>query len=51
MDAFITSVSGRVPGATDAAGAFESHLLAFLAEEARISGEVIDVTARRAGVS
>lgn len=44
---FVTSVRSGEPGPTDIATARESHLLAFLAEEARTGGAWIDVTARR----
>lgn len=47
MEAFLATVETGVPPATPATESFESHLLAFLAEEARKSGAVIDVTARR----
>jgi len=50
MDEFLTAVAQGTPSATEATGALESHMLAFLAEEARLSGRVIDVRARREAV-
>lgn len=47
MDAFVDSIENGSPPATSAAESLESHLLAFLAEEARLSGTVIDVGPRR----
>jgi predicted dehydrogenase len=47
MEAFLATVETGAPPATPAAESLESHFLAFLAEEARKSGAVIDVTARR----
>lgn len=44
---FVDSVRTGAPGPTDIATARESHLLAFLAEEARVAGTWIDVTSRR----
>ncbi len=47
VSAFVEAAADHRPGPTDVAEAVESHLLAFCAEEARTSGEPIDVTARR----
>ena len=47
MEAFLDTVENGAPPATPASESFEGHLLAFLAEEARTTGEVIDVAARR----
>jgi hypothetical protein len=47
MAAFIDSIESGSPPATSAAESLESHLLAFLADEARLSGTVIDVGSRR----
>ena len=47
MEAFLATVETGAPPATPASESLESHLLAFLAEEAREAGTVIDVTARR----
>jgi predicted dehydrogenase len=47
MEAFLNSIENGAPPATSAAESLESHLLAFLAEEARLAGSVIDVTSRR----
>jgi len=46
---FTDSIENGLPPETSAAESLESHLLAFLAEEARLSGAVIDVDERRAG--
>jgi predicted dehydrogenase len=47
IEAFLESVATGAPPATSAAESLEGHLLAFLAEEARLTGEIIDVTRRR----
>ena len=47
MEAFLATVETGAPPATPASESLESHLLAFLAEEARQEGTVIDVAARR----
>jgi predicted dehydrogenase len=47
IEAFLESVEFGVAPATSAAESLESHLLAFLAEEARLNGTVIDVASRR----
>jgi predicted dehydrogenase len=47
LEAFLATVETSAPPATPASESFESHLLAFLAEEARTTGNVIDVRARR----
>lgn len=47
MGALVDSVRRRDPPLTDAKQSLESHLLAFLAEEARETGEWVDVRARR----
>ncbi len=45
--AFVESAADGRPGPTDLSEIVESHFLAYLAEEARISGATIDVSARR----
>ena len=45
--AFAQSVAAGVPGRTSAAASLESHLLAFAAEESRLTGEVIDMATVR----
>lgn len=47
MRSFTESVRSGSPGPTDASTARESHLLAFLAEQARLTGAWIDVDSRR----
>jgi hypothetical protein len=47
IEAFCDTLALGSAPATSAAESIESHLLAFLAEEARLSGAVIDVTSRR----
>ena len=47
LEAFISTIEHGTPPATSAAESLESHLLAFLAEEARMTGAVIDVSRRR----
>ena len=47
MEAFLATVGNRRTPATPASESLESHFLAFLAEEARKTGIVIDVAARR----
>ncbi len=47
MEAFLATVETGAPPATPASESLESHFLAFLAEEARKTGMVIDVAARR----
>ncbi|MGQ0848958.1 MAG: Gfo/Idh/MocA family protein [Actinomycetota bacterium] len=47
IEAFLETVIHGAPPATSAAESMESHLLAFLAEEARISGTTIAVDHRR----
>ena len=47
IEAFLDSIEHGKPPATSARESIESHLLAFLAEEARLEGKVIDVTTRR----
>lgn len=49
IEAFVAFVDGRAAPVTTAAQSFESHLLAYLSEEARLSGQVIDVNQRRGG--
>jgi predicted dehydrogenase len=51
LEAFIESIESGAPPATSAAESMESHLLAFLAEEARLNGTVIDVQSRRLGMA
>lgn len=51
MHDFLAAAAAGHAGRSDAAEALESHLLAFLAEEARIGGGIIDVTARRQAVT
>jgi hypothetical protein len=48
LELFTDSVEKGRPPETSAAESLESHLLAFLAEESRVTGQVIDVAARRA---
>ena len=45
---FLTAIDTGAPSKTSGLTSFESHLLAFGAEDARISGEVVDLSARRA---
>jgi predicted dehydrogenase len=47
IEGFVDSIELGLPPATSAAESLESHLLAFLAEESRLSGEVIEVASRR----
>ncbi len=47
LTGFARSIRGEAPPSTSAEASLEGHLLAFLAEEARISGEWIDVAGRR----
>lgn len=47
IDGFLAGVANGAPSLTPAEEAFESHLLALLAEEARTGGIWIDVGARR----
>lgn len=47
IEAFLDSIELGKPPATSAAESIESHLLAFLAEEARLGRTVIDVDSRR----
>jgi predicted dehydrogenase len=47
MEAFLATVETGAPPATPASESFESHFLAFLAEEAMHERTVIDVAARR----
>ncbi|MBN1641682.1 MAG: Gfo/Idh/MocA family oxidoreductase [Anaerolineae bacterium] len=47
LAAFVQAVRSGVPGATSAHAALESHLMAFAAEEARVSGSTIDMDAYR----
>jgi predicted dehydrogenase len=51
IESFLASIEGREPPVTTAAESFESHLLAFLAEEARLNGSTIDVVDRRSRAS
>ena len=49
MDAFVQVLQGLSQGTlTDARSALESHLLAFAAEEARLTGQVVEMDAFRA---
>ena len=50
LDAFVAAVRGEAPSPTSARESLESHLLAFTAEEARLTGEPVDVTNVRATV-
>jgi predicted dehydrogenase len=47
MEAVLTAVETGRPGPTDAVTSFESHLLAFAAEEARVAGTWLDLADRR----
>ena len=47
IEAFLDSIELGKPPSTSAAESIESHLLAFLAEEARLERTVIDVATRR----
>jgi hypothetical protein len=47
MSDFVQVLRGEIAPLTTARVSLESHLLAFAAEEARISGEVIDMSAFR----
>lgn len=47
LEAFLATVDTGAPPATPASESLEGHFLAFLAEEARTTGTVIDVAARR----
>ena len=48
MKAFIAAVRDRSGSSTSAREALESHLLAFAAEKARVSGHAVDLSAYRA---
>jgi len=48
LEAFLSLLQGESTGLTDVRTALESHLLAFAAEEARLSGQVIEMAAFRA---
>ncbi|HEU4749990.1 MAG TPA: Gfo/Idh/MocA family oxidoreductase [Acidimicrobiia bacterium] len=50
LELFTDTIEQGLQPATSAVESLESHLLAFLAEEARLSGRVIDVAERRAGL-
>jgi hypothetical protein len=47
IEAFLDSIEHGKPPATSAAESIESHLLAYLAEEARLERTVIEVASRR----
>lgn len=47
IESFVAAVSGQSAPVTTAAESYESHLLAYLAEEARLHGTVIEVNERR----
>jgi hypothetical protein len=47
IESFLATVESGAPPTTSASESYESHLLAFLAEEARLAGTVIDVSSRR----
>ncbi len=47
VTAFLEAITAGSPSETPAEEAYESHLLAFLAEEARVSGTWLDVEERR----
>jgi predicted dehydrogenase len=47
IESFVDSIEQGLPPATSAAESLESHLLAFLAEESRLSGEVVEVAPHR----
>ena len=48
IEAFLDSLEGATPSKTSTETWFESHLLAFGAEEARLSGETLDIDRLRA---
>ena len=48
MEAFICAVQGRSDALTSAREALESHLMAFAAEESRVSGRALDLSVYRA---
>ena len=43
IEAFLNSLDTGIPSKTSTETWFESHLLAFAAEEARVSGETLDI--------
>ena len=47
VGAFLAAVRDGTPGLTAAVDSLESHILAFAAEEARVSGAVVDMRAFR----
>lgn len=47
MESFVEAVVSGRPGPTEAAGSLESHLLAFAAEQSRVTGETIDMKGLR----
>jgi len=47
IESFLAAVAGKAAPITTAAESFESHLLAYLAEEGRLTGTIIDVDERR----
>ena len=47
IEAFLDSLEGAAPAKTSGGSWFESHLPAFSAEEARLSGTVLDLDRRR----
>ena len=49
MEAFIRAVQGRSDALTSAREALESHLMAFAAEESRVSGRTLDLNTYRSG--
>lgn len=50
MDSFLRAVDDGSGGSTSPDVSLESHLLAFAAEEARLSGATIDLGAWRSGI-
>ena len=51
IEAFLLSIETGEPSRTAGPTSFESHLLAFSAEKARISGTVLDIASLRATAS
>ena len=50
ISAFVEAAGAGQPGPTEAVDAVESHLLAFCAEEARTTGQIVDVSAARSAL-
>lgn len=51
MNAFVAAVNGTAEAQNTAREALESHLMAFAAEEARVEGKLIDLSAYRQNVN